>query len=298
LYESEKKEAQIELLKQAQIIQNSNMERQKLINYVTYIGILISLVFTIILYRTNRKKQKAYQKLANKNIEINAQKEEILGQAIKLELHTKRLESEKTKSDRLLRNILPDEVATELKEKGESKPRLYEHATIIFADFVNFTLFASNNSPQEITRKLDTFFLNFDMICTKNGLEKIKTIGDCYMAAGGLPIANKTNAFDAVKSALQMIEITKEAGWQIRIGIHTGPVVAGVIGINKFAYDVWGDTVNLASRLESTSHYNKINVSKEVFTLLENNFNFTYRGKIEAKNKGEMDMYFVESIKE
>ena len=167
--------------------------------------------------------------------------------------------------------------------------------SVLFADLVNFTSYAAKLPPAEITKKLDTLFYEFDKICANNSLEKIKTIGDCYMAAGGLPLSNATNALDAVKTALAMIEVIKDSEWQLRIGIHTGAVVAGVIGINKFAYDIWGDAVNIASRLESTSENNRINISKETYLLVKDEISCEYRGKLAAKNKGEIDMYFVQA---
>ena len=203
------------------------------------------------------------------------------------------IEKEKQKTDRLLLNILPEPVAKELKESGTANPTNYETVTVLFADFVNFTRFAANHSPNEIVRKLDGFFLAFDMICEKYGLEKIKTIGDCYMAAGGLPLPNTTNPFDVAHAALEMMDSIKDSGWELRIGIHTGPVVAGVIGINKFAYDVWGDAVNVASRMESASENNKINISVQTYEAIKNIFLCEYRGKIYAKNKGDIDMYFL-----
>ncbi len=204
------------------------------------------------------------------------------------------LEREKTKSDQLLLNILPEQVALELKENGSAIPCQYEMVSILFADFVNFTHYAESNPPQEITQKLNDFFLDFDMICARNGLEKIKTIGDCYMAAGGLPMANNTNAQDSIRASIEILNIVKNTEWEIRIGIHTGPVVAGVIGIHKFAYDVWGDTVNVASRMEAASENNRVNISEQTYKLIKNEFNCTHRGKVNAKNKGLIDMYFVD----
>ncbi|MFN0048542.1 MAG: adenylate/guanylate cyclase domain-containing protein [Cytophagales bacterium] len=253
--------------------------------------------------------------LLTKNGQMIAEQNELLETNVKLrteELRTANLElnttntalekvlievkNEREIADQLLLNILPESIANELKETGFSEPKQYESATIVFADLVNFTSHATLLSPIELTKKLDALFYKFDNICADNKLEKIKTIGDCYMAAGGLPIINHTNAFDAVKAGLEMIQIAKDAGWPLRVGIHTGPVVAGVIGINKFAYDVWGDTVNIASRLESTSDQNKVNISKETYFLVQKSFECTYRGKIDAKNKGEIDMYFANCI--
>lgn len=236
------------------------------------------------LLETNVKKRT--EELRNANSELNSANFELKKVLEEVEL-------EREKADKLLLNILPESIANELKESGFSEPKQYDNVSILFADLVNFTFYASTLSPLELTKKLDALFYEFDKICNRNHLEKIKTIGDCYMATGGLPLANNRNVFDTVNAGLEMVQVAESAGWPIRVGIHTGSVVAGVIGVNKFAYDVWGDTVNVASRLETTSQINKVNVSKEVFEKLQNDYDFTYRGKIEAKNKGEIEMYFV-----
>ncbi len=220
---------------------------------------------------------------------------ELNGANTELKKTVQQIETERKRIDQLLLNILPKEIVLELKQKGTAVPRHYEMVSVLFADLVNFTSYAAKLPPAEITKKLDTLFYEFDKICANNSLEKIKTIGDCYMAAGGLPLSNATNALDAVKTALAMIEVIKDSEWQLRIGIHTGAVVAGVIGINKFAYDIWGDVVNIASRLESTSENNRINISKETYLLVKDEISCEYRGKLAAKNKGEIDMYFVQA---
>jgi class 3 adenylate cyclase len=245
----------------------------------------------IVLEETVRKRTFELNK-ANKEQEAVNEELTMLNEELNTTLES--IEIEKLKSERLLRNILPESVAIELKEKGKSTPKYYENATIIFADLVNFTLFAQKNTPEEITKELDPLFLAFDLICKEYNLEKIKTIGDCYMAAGGLPIENDTITYDAVNAAIAILAFIKTTHWSVRIGIHTGPVVAGVIGINKFAYDIWGDTVNIAARMEQNSEPNKINISKETYELVKNYFVCTYRGQIMAKNKGSIDMYFVE----
>lgn len=225
---------------------------------------------------------------------VKLRTEELLLLNTELKFSLTELGEEKRKSENLLLNILPEEVASELKLKGEATPKHFDRVTVIFADLVNFTQYAEVNIPQDIIEKLDKLFERFDDVCLRNGLEKIKTIGDCYMAAGGLPIANHTNAIDAVDAAIEMQTIAFEHNWKLRIGIHTGQVVAGVVGKHKFAYDIWGDAVNIASRMESSCENNKINISKETFDLLRNSFFCEYRGKISAKNKGEIDMYYVE----
>ncbi len=201
-------------------------------------------------------------------------------------------------------NILPAETAEELKNTGSTKAKDFEQVTVLFTDFKNFTLMSENLSAQELVNEINYCYSAFDNIVTKYGIEKIKTIGDAYMCAGGLPVANKTNAFDTVNAAIEMRDFINnekqkriEQGlpfFEIRIGCNTGPVVAGIVGIKKFAYDIWGDTVNIAARMESSGETGKVNISGGTYELLKDNFNCTHRGKIEAKNKGIIDMYFVE----
>lgn len=216
------------------------------------------------------------------------------------------IKAEKNRSDELLLNILPGEVAEELKNNGRTKARQFDQVTVMFTDFKNFTQIAERLSPQELVSEIHDCFKAFDEIIAKHNLEKIKTIGDAYMCAGGLPINNNTHAFDVLHAALDIqqfindhMETRKKAGkevFEVRIGIHTGPVVAGVVGIKKFAYDIWGDTVNIASRMESSGEVGKVNISGATFHLVKDHFHCVYRGKIEVKNKGEMDMYFVERL--
>jgi class 3 adenylate cyclase len=217
------------------------------------------------------------------------------------------IELEKQKSEELLLNILPVTIANELKEKGSVTPKHYDMVTVLFTDFKGFTSIAEHMSPTELINELNTYFSVFDSIIKDHNLEKIKTIGDAYMCAGGLPEPNQTNPVDAILAALKMSEYVREqsekrrsAGrpyFDIRIGIHTGPLVAGVVGTKKFIYDIWGDTVNTASRMESSGEVGKVNVSGVTQALTESYFEFSYRGKIAAKNKEPMDMYFVESLK-
>lgn len=219
---------------------------------------------------------------------------------------TKNLNQERAKSDALLLNILPSSVAEELKAYDSVSPRHYESASVLFTDFVGFTQIAEGMSPDELITELDACFSRFDAIARKHKLEKIKTIGDSYMAAGGVPVANRTHALDSVLAALEiqrfMMEIAERKKaqnrpfWQLRLGIHTGPLVAGVIGREKFAYDVWGDTVNTASRLESSGVAGRINISGVTYELVKDFLVCEYRGKISAKHKGEIDMYFVSAI--
>lgn len=217
-----------------------------------------------------------------------------------------RISKEKQRSEDLLLNILPSETAEELKATGAAKTKSYESVSVLFTDFKNFTLASEKLSPEELVAEINYCYSEFDKIITKYGVEKIKTIGDAYMCAGGLPVTNTTHPIDVVKAGLEMIQFIEankkdriEKGqpyFELRLGIHTGPVVAGIVGIKKFAYDIWGDTVNTASRMESSGEVGKVNISETTYNIVKKYFNCTSRGKIKAKNKGEIEMYFVESF--
>ncbi|MCF8259099.1 MAG: tetratricopeptide repeat protein [Flavobacteriales bacterium] len=214
-----------------------------------------------------------------------------------------RIGKERDRSDGLLLNILPVAVAEELKEKGEAEAQLFEQVTVLFTDFKGFTAMSEQLSPKELVKDLHECFSQFDHICEKHGIEKIKTIGDAYMAAGGLPTPNTTHATDVVKAALEMAEVVElgkakkiAAGlpyFEIRIGVHTGPVVAGIVGIKKFQYDIWGDTVNTASRMESSGEVGRVNISEATYALVKDQFACEFRGEVEAKGKGKLGMWFV-----
>lgn len=226
-------------------------------------------------------------------------------------IHNSRLlkiaEEEKQKSETLLLNILPETVAKELKEKKEVEPVLFESATILFTDFVGFTKISESLKPQSLIRQLDGYFLQFDEIMKRYNIEKIKTIGDSYMAAGGLPIKNGSHPFDVCLAALEirafmnqvkkMRAFTNLPDFTLRVGIHTGPVIAGVIGKYKFAYDVWGDTVNIASRMESHGTPEKINISDSTYQIIKDFFITESRGVLKVKGKGEMKMHYLISIR-
>jgi class 3 adenylate cyclase len=214
-----------------------------------------------------------------------------------------RIGKERDRSEELLLNILPYETAQELKAKGSSEARLIDQVTVLFTDFKGFTQMSETLSPQELVRDLNECFSAFDRICEKHGIEKIKTIGDAYMAAGGLPIPTDTHAVDVVRAALEMRNFIEEGKarkieegrpyFEIRIGIHTGPVVAGIVGIKKFQYDIWGDTVNTASRMESSGQVGQVNISGPTYELVKDTFACEFRGEVEAKGKGKLKMYFV-----
>jgi|JI10StandDraft_1071094.scaffolds.fasta_scaffold109133_1 class 3 adenylate cyclase len=216
-------------------------------------------------------------------------------------------EQERNKSDKLLLNILPEEVADELKEKGLVTPVLFESTTIMFTDFKGFTQIAEKMTPQELIKELDGCFTQFDKITEHYNLEKLKTIGDSYMCAGGIPKVTTTHAIDSCLAALeiqsfmnQMKEIKQMMNipyWELRLGIHSGSVLAGVVGEKKFAYDIWGDTVNTASRMESSGTPGRINISYATYELVKDFFDCDYRGEVNAKNKGFVKMYYLNRIK-
>ncbi len=213
--------------------------------------------------------------------------------------------SEKQRSEELLLNILPSEMAEELKANGTTKAKAFTLVTVMFTDFKDFTSVSEKVSAELLVAEIHHCFSAFDRILQNYKIEKIKTIGDSYMCASGLPVPNYTHAKDMVSAAFEirnfMLERKKEKiaadeiPFELRIGIHTGPVVAGIVGIKKFAYDIWGDTVNLAARMEQNSEAGKINISGSTYELVKDKFTCTHRGKIQAKNKGEIDMYFVEA---
>lgn len=210
------------------------------------------------------------------------------------------LSREKQRSDTLLHNILPEEVAEELKETGEAHARQFDHVSVLFTDFVNFTGTAETLSPKVLVRELHECFSAFDGIIERAGLEKIKTVGDAYVAACGLPVEDPAHAQKCITAALEILEFMEERrkherAFEIRIGIHSGPVVAGIVGVKKFAYDIWGDTVNTAARLEQNGAPGRINISQTTYELIRGSYRCEYRGKIAAKNKGEVEMYFVDA---
>jgi adenylate cyclase len=208
------------------------------------------------------------------------------------------------RSESLLLNILPAVIAEELKEKGRVEAKQFKEVTVMFTDFKNFTQITEKLTPAELVAEMDELFKAFDHIISKYNLEKIKTIGDSYMCAGGLPVPNTTHAMDTVQAAMDILQymhrhfqqktMEGKETFEVRIGVHSGPVVAGIVGDKKFAYDIWGDTVNLASRMESSGVAGRINISGTTYALVKDRFHCVHRGKIQAKNKGEVDMYFAE----
>ena len=267
-FDLDKKEAEIEL-------QDATIQRQKIINYAVGISGFLLLLMAVSSY--NRYK---FVRKTNKIIK-----------------------DERDRSKELLLNILPEETARELETNGHAQTRYYESVTVLFTDFKGFSTIAGKLAPQELVSELNDYFGAFDEIVGQYGLEKIKTIGDAYMCAGGIPVVNDTHPLNAVEAALAMQAYMQkkneerilkgEERWELRVGIHTGPVVAGVVGKKKYAYDIWGDTVNIASRMESGSEPGKVNISSATYAFIKEKYECTYRGKISAKNIGEVDMYFV-----
>jgi len=256
---------------------------------------------TVMLRRNNKQ---LIQELQQYNEQLE---EKVLQRTREIEKQKTIIERAKAQSDSLLLNILPDEIAEELKKFGKSYARKHDQVSVLFADIRGFTAIAETLTPVKLVMLLDEMFGAFDNIIAKYDMEKIKTIGDAYMCACGLPQADPENALKAVKAALDMQQFAKEFGsvnriqnlpiFEVRIGIHTGPLVAGVVGSKKFAYDIWGDAVNLAAQMEQHGEVGKVNISAETYSLVKGHFHCTDRGKIETKSKGDVEMYFVDGPK-
>ena len=272
LYETERKDKEIQLLNKETELQKIEIQQQTLIQRVLIGGLIGVLIFATVFFMQRR-----------------------------------RISKEKKRSEDLLLNILPFQVAEEIKQYGKAIPRKFDQVTVMFTDFSGFTQFSENMQAEQLVDYIHACYSEFDRIMMRYGLEKIKTIGDSYMCAAGVPLYNENHAVNSVKAALEIrdyIEKMKainsqqgKAFFEVRIGLHTGPVVAGVVGLNKFAYDIWGDSVNIASRMESSGEVGKVNVSGQTFELVKTEFSFISRGKIKAKNKGEIEMYFLEPLK-
>ncbi|MEL6972284.1 MAG: adenylate/guanylate cyclase domain-containing protein, partial [Bacteroidota bacterium] len=216
-----------------------------------------------------------------------------------LEERTHQLVKEKNRTVKLLHNILPKVVATELINTGKVRPRSADNVSVLFSDFVGFTQVASSISPDQLLEELNEVFFQFDHIIKSEQLEKIKTIGDAYMAVCGLPEENNEHAFACIRTARRMLQFLQQRNelhpvkWKMRIGIHSGEVIAGVVGKHKFTYDLWGHTVNIASRLESAGQAGKINISDQTYCLIKEQIECEHRGKIKVKGGQEINMYFV-----
>lgn len=237
-------------------------------------------------------------KVKERTIDLEEQKHIAESRTIEAIQQKQLADEERKKTDTLLLNILPSEIADELKSSGESKARLFESVTVLFSDFVNFTTICEQLSPSELVFELNKCFAAFDKIMERNELEKIKTIGDAYLAVCGLPTVCDDHAIKACRAAKDILQWINnpenECKFEVRIGLNSGPVIAGIVGLKKYVYDIWGDTVNTASRLESSSIPGKINISETTYQQIKHKFPCEYRGEIEAKNKGYINMYFLE----
>ncbi|MFH5831512.1 adenylate/guanylate cyclase domain-containing protein [Halalkalibaculum sp. DA3122] len=232
-----------------------------------------------------------------------AQKEQLEETRDELNDALEELEYVREEHQELLHNIFPEKIAEQLIAFNKVTPELYSDVSILFTDFTGFSRSVTELDPEEFIEKLSHYFDNFDSFSAEYGVEKIKTIGDSYMAVGGLPERNKSHAVDTALTALRILKFTREEhekeqeNWNIRIGINTGEVLVGVIGKKRFAYDVWGSAVNLASRMEETSSRNAVNISEQTYRRIRDFFECEARGEIEVKNMGSVPMYFLRRIK-
>ena len=275
-YDLDKKQGEVDLLTKDKELQDLTIQKQKFTRNALIVGIVLVLVIAFETFRNYLNKVKT----------------------------NKVLDKQKVQIENLLLNILPAKVAKELQLKGKATPREYESVSVLFTDFKGFTKIAEGLTPNELVSELNIFFQAFDSIVEKYQLEKIKTIGDAYMCAGGIPTSTNDHFLRTVKVGLEMqavmqsinVERNKQGKvpWELRVGIHTGPIVAGVVGKKKYAYDIWGNTVNIASRMESNGEPGKVNISAATYELIKEDYKCHYRGKISAKNVGEIDMYFIE----
>lgn len=271
----------LELINSQNALDLKTSENRRNILLLVLLTVVVAAIFV---FRGYAMKRKSVRLLRQKNYEVVMAKQ---------------------KSDELLLNILPETIADELKEFGRTTPCRHDHATVMFTDFKGFTKYSENTSPEELVHLVDHYFREFDMIVARHHIEKIKTIGDAYMCVSGIPHPNENHAANMIRAAFEIREFVNATAaehkklnqpyLEMRIGIHSGPLVAGVVGSRKFSYDVWGDTVNIAARMEQSGEPNAINVSESVYSLAKNEFEFTQRGEIEAKNKGKLKMYFVNS---
>lgn len=270
-YETEKKEKENTLLKKDKLLNELKLSQNIYWRrFLTFILITVVIIAILVLYMYRK------QRVANQIIQ-----------------------AEKEKSDILLLNILPVEIAKELKDKGKTTPQSFENVTVMFSDLVNFTEIASKLKPEEVIYELNDLFTQFDNIMEKNNCERIKTIGDAYLAVCGMPEANERHAQNIVKSALEMLKYIQNRNansnifWSIRIGIHTGSVVGGVVGIKKYIYDIFGDTINTTSRIETHCLPMQINISETTYNLVKDDFTFEENQVVDLKGKGQIKMYLL-----
>ncbi len=259
------------------------------------------------LKQTREKLLYQNQDLKDLKVNLNQINKKLEEQEKEVNRQRKLAEEKKKLADNLLLNIFPFEIAEQLKLKGYAIPKHYRLASIMFTDFVNFSKLSEQLTNYILIKELSMYFENFDLITKAHNIEKIKTIGDSYMCAGGLPVRNRSNPIDTVLAALEIQKFVTETNiikqrhnqpkWEIRTGIHTGEVIAGVIGKSKMAYDIWGDAVNTASRMETSGEVNMINISGTTYQHVCEYFHCSYRGEVEVRNMGQIDMYFVTGLK-
>ena len=259
--------------------------------------------------RPMQEKEEQKFRMAEANLKLLEHQEELKRQKLEmaeanlqlLELK-EQVEQEKERSDRLLLNVLPERVAYDFKEKGSSIPECFDNVTVFFSDIVNFTKLTSTIDPADVICELSDIFTGFDRIFKRNHCERIKTIGDAYLSVSGMPEPDEKHACNVLKAAFECMEFLEKRNqnhkmkWQMRMGVHSGRVVGGIVGIEKYIYDVFGDTINTAARMEHYSEPNKINVSSETYTLAREHFIFKERGSVEVKGKGLITMYFLEGL--
>jgi class 3 adenylate cyclase/cbb3-type cytochrome oxidase subunit 3 len=291
--------------------------------WATWWFILLSLLVVAIALRlfikqridsARREQIRLEMKIHERTKEIQQQKRKIEEQKTKIEEEKNKVERqqellkiEKDKSEKLLKNIIPESTAEELKKRGKARARAYKTVSVLFTDFVGFTKISDQMNPTELVRKLDVYFTKFDEVIVRNNLEKIKTIGDAYMCAGGVPVRNNTNPIDTCLAAVQIQDYMEKRKlealangkeyWECRLGINTGEVTAGVIGSERLAYDIWGATVNQAQRMEMLGDPGEVTVTGTTYQHIEPYFECSFKGKAQSKSRGLIDMYVVERIK-
>lgn len=279
-------------------LDNETLNISNIIKYLNFLQLVTNIVVSAM---ENQQLTKKLIKEEQDKRQLIEEQNSVLEKLV--EVRTRQLKTEKEESERLLNNILPKGIADELKEKGYTTPAGYKSASILFTDFKEFTKISSKISPNQLVSELNDIFRNFDFIIEKYGLEKIKTIGDAYMAADGLPEETNGHAVQCVRAGLAMLAYLKHRNethimkWEMRVGVNTGPLIAGVVGTKKFTYDIWGDTVNIAARMQSNSNIGMINITSSTHELISPYFKCEHRGAHFVKGKGDTEMFFIEHEK-